>query len=67
VWQTIPDDRRSIAEYPTGERRPMATEAETILSVTRAVAVLHIYLQQICIHRAEAGQTGSLACQLSEL
>jgi len=24
VWQTIPDDRRSIAESPTGELRPMA-------------------------------------------
>jgi len=36
VWQTIPDDRRSIAERPTGERRAMAIEVETILSVTRA-------------------------------
>jgi len=32
----IPDDRRSIAECPTGERRPMAIEVETILPVTRA-------------------------------
>jgi len=29
-------DRRSIAESPTGERRPMVIEVETILPVTRA-------------------------------
>jgi len=34
MWQTIPDDRRSIAESLTGERRPMAIEVETILPVT---------------------------------
>jgi len=36
VWQTIPDDWRSIAEGLTGERRLMAIEVETILPVTRA-------------------------------
>jgi len=36
VWQTIPDDWHSIAERPTGERRPIAIEVETILPVTRA-------------------------------
>jgi len=36
VWQPIPDDWRIIAERPTGERRPMAIEVETILPVTRA-------------------------------
>jgi len=35
VWQTIPDDRRSIAES-TSKRRPMAIEEEKILPVTRA-------------------------------
>jgi len=29
VWQTILDDRCSITECPTGERRPMAIEVET--------------------------------------
>jgi len=28
VWQTIPDDRRNIAECLTGERRPMAIEVD---------------------------------------
>jgi len=37
VWQTIPDDRRSIAECPTGERRPMAIKVQTILPVIRAL------------------------------
>jgi len=32
----VADDRRSIAESPTGERRPTAIEVETILPVTRA-------------------------------
>jgi len=41
VWQTIPDDWRSIAESPTGER-PMAIEVETIfLSLERICNALN--------------------------
>jgi len=60
VWQTIPDNGRSIAESPTGERRPMAIEVEDDSSCHSSVAVL---LER----RAEAGQTGSMACLLPEL
>jgi len=60
VWQTIPDDRRIIAECPTGERRTMAIEVEDDSSCHSRVDVL---LER----RAEAGQAGSLACLLSEL
>jgi len=35
VWQTIPDGRRNVAKSPTGERRTMAIEVETILPVTQ--------------------------------
>jgi len=32
----VADDRRSIMECPTGERRPMAIDVETIFPVTQA-------------------------------
>jgi len=52
VWQTIPDDKRSIAECPIDERCPMAIELETILPVTRAS-----YTPVLLERRAEDGQT----------
>jgi len=36
VWQIIPDDRHSIVESQTGERRPIVIEVEMIQPVTRA-------------------------------